>query len=129
MNVYDDLMLNLRKQLNNLNKFFDNMNKLIVDGKSYDVKGTNVSVSRNIIKVNGVTIVDNIVSDTVHIKWEGDVANLDCTSCEITGNVQGKVNATSVKCGDVGGNIDATSVKCENVAGKIDAVSVTHKKD
>lgn len=129
--TYDTLLKKLKskfKQLNNYLDNFYNMNKITIDGVSYDVEGNNVSIVKKRILVDGKVIVDNISGNTVHVKWEGDLAKLDCTSCEIVGNVHGKVDATSVVCGDVGGDIDATSVKCGNVAGDIDAVSVKRRK-
>jgi len=127
--TYDTLVKKVKSKFKKLNNYFDNfMNKITIDGVSYDVEGKNVSVVNRRIIVDGKVIVDNIISNTVHIKWEGELAKLDCTSCEIVGNVHGKVDATSVVCGDVGGDIDATSVKCGNVAGDIDAVSVKHRK-
>lgn len=107
-----------------LKKQFKLMNKLIVNGIEHMVEGNNVSIVKRSIVVNGKIIVDNIVGDSVHVKWEGDLANLDCTSCEITGNVNGRVDSTSVRCGNVGGNVDATSVRCGNIGGRVDATSV-----
>lgn len=143
---YDQLLGKVRNRLAKVNKSFDNllenMNKLIIDGITHEVEGNNVSIVKKSVRVNGKVIVDNIESDTIHIKWEGDVANLDCTSCDITGNVTGNVEATRVTCGNVGGdvectsiqcddvqgNVDATSVKCGNVGGSVDGVSVKHRK-
>lgn len=73
---------------------------------------------------NGFVIVEDLHGD-VHVKFEGDLASLDCTSCEISGSVHGDVDGTNVVCGDVGGSVDATNVRCKNINGNVDAVNVS----
>ena len=121
----------LRKYITNNKRMFEKLNKLIVNLKEYLVEGTNVKVenvnnSNVTITVNGKTVVSGL-SGNVHITWEGPLANLDCNSCTINGDVKGNVDANSVKCGNVGGNVDGNSVTCGDVKGKIDAVSVNRK--
>lgn len=106
------------------------MNKITVNGNSYYVGGKDVVVRT----VNGNTTVtvngNNIVTtsdNNVKVTFEGDLANLDCTSCTINGNVKGDVDCTSIKCGDVGGNIDCTSINCGDVKGNIDGTTVNCK--
>jgi hypothetical protein len=110
------------------------MNILTINGKTYSVEGGKIVVRQNqghgngsYVKVNNVIIENNIQSDNIVVTFQGDLASLDCTSAVINGNIQGNVNATSVKCGDVSGDIEGTNVKCGNVLGKIDAVNVQRK--
>lgn len=84
-------------------------NRITINGETFDVDGK---------------VVKEGLSGDVHVKFEGDLAKLDCNTCTITGNVYGKVNANTVHCRDVGGDIDANTVHCGNVAGDIDANSI-----
>lgn len=104
------------------------MNKLFINERSYNVTGTNVSVVGRKLYVNGKlveTISKEEAENTVHIRFEGDLANLNCTSCEIAGNVEGHVDGTNIKCGDVQGNVDGTNITCGNVAGDVDGTQIS----
>ena len=103
------------------------MNIITINGKRIECSGRNIKVVDDKVFVDGKLMEGNL-SGTVKIQFEGDLANLDCTSAEVNGNVQGNVDCTSIRCGDVAGDIDATSVRCKNVKGDIDAVSVKRKK-
>lgn len=99
------------------------MNNITINGRSFSVKGNNISVINNRVIVDGVVIEDGL-SGIVEVKFEGDIASLRCDgSATINGNVMGNVDAGgSVDCGDVGRNVDASgSVRCGNVGGDIDA--------
>jgi len=127
----------------NFNNLF-NMNKITINGQAFNVDGNNVTVKsincRSKITVNGVVIADNLEGDVI-IKWEGDLANLDCVNAEISGNVNGKVdatnitcnnitgdvNSTSIECNDIKGDINSTSVECSNITGNVKALSVDYK--
>lgn len=117
-----------------LNKLFkkisDFMNQMTIKTESrtvvHHVAGRNVSIKSRKVYVNG-KLVESITEEDgneITITWEGDLANLDCTSCTINGEVKGNVDATNVKCGNVGGDVDGTSVNCQTVHGKVDATSV-----
>lgn len=138
-------MINLIKNI--YNKLFP-MNTVIINGKTYNVSGNNISVQNisgkgNKVIINGVTIVDGLEGNEVTVKWEGDLANLNCTSAIINGDVNGdvdtqsltcknitakKVESQSIDCADIYGDVDSQSVTCNNVTGDIDAMSVTCKK-
>lgn len=112
----------------------DRLIKMFINDTEYNVKGTNIKVVNDSIFVNGELVSKGNVG-TVHIKWEGPVANIDCTSLEVVGdvngdvdctslqvggNVTGDVDATSVKVtGDINGNVDATSLTCKGISGKV----------
>lgn len=105
------------------------MNIITINGKQYSVEGRKIVV-RDIpkqgaeVRVNNRVIESNIQGSELQISFTGDLADLDCTSAIIYGNVRGDVDCTTITCGDVGGDIDATNVHCKKVHGDIDAVNV-----
>ena len=103
------------------------MNVITINGRRYEVSGNNISVSNGKIKVDGVTIEEGLTG-TVKVQFEGDLANLECADAKINGNIHGNVNAADLKCGDVGGNVNAADVKCGNVAGRVNAAEVRMRK-
>ena len=98
------------------------MNILKIDGKSFSVSGKNIRVKQRNVYVDGdlVTTIEG-EAKTIHVEFQGDLAELDCNTCTINGNVQGSVDANTINCKDVGGNIDANTVNCGKVNGDIDA--------
>jgi len=102
-------------------------NKITINGKTIEVEGNNISVNNGVIKVDGKVIEEGLTG-TVKVRFEGDLANLECADAKIIGNVHGNVNAADVKCGDVGGNVNGADVKCKNVAGKVSAAEVRMRK-
>jgi len=138
MTIFDETEKWLDDKLNLIKKY---MNKIIIDNKSYDVKGRNIVVRNGKVIVDGEVIKDGL-SGTVKIEFQGDLASLDCTTAvvngnvkgdvdgttiTINGNVQGSVDGTTIKCGDVGGDVDGTTVNCGNVRGDVDAMTVKRK--
>jgi hypothetical protein len=101
------------------------MNIITINGTRYEVQGKDINVRKSSVYVNGTQVVTDL-SGTVKIEFQGDLANLDCTSAIINGNVRGDVDCTSaIITGDVGGSVDATTVKCGNVGGDVDGTTVT----
>jgi len=119
------------KKLFNKLKNSMNVNQITIDGQTFQVNGNNVRVTSSngltTITVDGTTITSGKYNSDVKIKWEGDLANLDCTTCEINGNVTGDIDATTVKCGNVNGNVDGTTINCGDVKGYVDGVTVNCK--
>ena len=105
------------------------MNTITINGQKYNVDGQNISVRYNSVYVDGKLVVGQLTND-VHITFEGDIANLDCTSATINGNVTGNVDATSVKIvGNIDGDVDATSVNVNgNINGNVDGTTISYKK-
>lgn len=120
-------------------------NRIIINGEfAYDVSGSEVKIKGKKILVNGKVVHicgDN--EETVHVKWEGDLANLDCNTVDMTGrvdgnvnsntatvngNVEGSVDANNVHCGNVGSYVEANIVHCKDVGGNIDAMTVNAQK-
>jgi hypothetical protein len=102
------------------------MNTIIVNGKKYQVQGTNVSVRNNRIYVDGKDITDGAepFAGIVEIRWEGALAALQSDAAvNVDGDVKGDVKAEgSVNCGHVGGDVKAEgSVNCGRVTGKVKA--------
>lgn len=99
------------------------MNKIIINGKTIMTKGKILIVTGDTI-ICDESVVQTGLSKIVEVKFEGDLANLEC-DCEVTinGDVHGNVRAgNGVTCGNVGGNVDAgNSVDCGNVQGDVDA--------
>jgi hypothetical protein len=102
-------------------------NKITINGKTIEVEGNNISVSNGVIKVDG-KVIETGLTGTVKVRFEGDLANLECADAKIIGNVHGNVNSADLKCGDVGGNVNAADVKCGNVAGRLNAAEVKMRK-
>ena len=108
------------------NKF---MNIITINGTKHTVTGKNIQVRNNSVYVDGKLVVESLTND-IHVTFEGDLAELDCTSATINGNVMGSVDCTSAKIsGDVKGNVDGTSINIQgNVGGDVDGVTVSYKK-
>ena len=112
MNFFADLV---NKELDKKFK----MNTVVINGRSISVQGNNISVVNDKIYVDG-KLVESGLSGNVNVQFVGDLANLECNTCEITGNVQGNVKSNTVKIsGSVGGDVKANTVKCGDVAGKV----------
>jgi hypothetical protein len=108
------------------------MNIITINGRQYSVEGRKIII-RDVknagaeVRVNNQVVESNIRERELQITFTGDLADLDCTSAIIYGNVKGDIDCTSITCGDVGGDVDATNVHCKKVNGKIDAVNVSIK--
>jgi len=102
-------------------------NNMIINGKRYDnIQGNNVCINGGQIIVDGKVICDDNTGEVV-IKWEGDVANLDCSNADIYGNVTGDVDGTNIDInGDVGGSVDGTNITCGKVNGNVKGMNITH---
>jgi len=104
-----------------------NKNKITINGKTYDVSGRNIVVKNDTIYVDG-QVVESGLSGIVKIEFTGDLANLDCTTAVINGNVQGDVDGTNITCGDVGGDVDGTNISCGDVKGDVDGTNFNFKR-
>ena len=102
------------------------MNTININGKSYIVRGKNVVIKNNKVIVDGSVIEENM-KGIVKVEWIGDLANLDCDSAEVNGNVHGNVDCTNLKCDDIKGNVDCTNLNCNDIYGDVDAVTVNCK--
>jgi len=99
-------------------------NKITINGKSYEVSGKNISVKNDSIYVDG-QLIESGLSGNVKVEFTGDLANLDCTTATINGNITGDVDCNTITCGDVGGDVDGTTIKCGNVGGDVDGTNIT----
>ena len=111
----------------------------IVRSKNIQITTSKISNSQVNINVGGDVVAQNYSNgtDTIKIRFEGDLARLDCGSCEISGSVHGNVDSGSLK---VSGNITADSIDCGSLdchgdisarkidAGSIKALSITKTK-
>ena len=110
------------------------MNRIIINGVEFNVEGSSVSIINGQVIVGGNKIID--IPDTT-IRWEGDLASLQCDQSVTCGDVHGELSAKgSVTCGNVNGSVRAGgSVKCDDVgsgitcAGSVKCASVTGKID
>lgn len=105
------------------------MSTIIINGTSFSVSGSNISMVNGTVYVDGVAIQTGELTGIVKIQFEGDLASLQCDkSVEVNGRVCGNVKAHgSVTCGDVGGNVDSGgSTTCNNVTGDVDAGGSVH---
>lgn len=106
---------------------FKNKNKITINGKTYEVSGNNIRVQNDSIYVDG-QLIESGLKDTVKIEFTGDLANLNCTTATILGDVKGDVDGTTITCGNVAGDVDGTTIKCGDVGGDVDGTSVTCNK-
>lgn len=54
------------------------MNTIVVNGKRMQVEGNNISINGNKIFVDGEELNCEELKNEVIIKWEGDLASLEC---------------------------------------------------
>jgi len=120
------------------------MYTLILDGIRHAVTSNNIVVkdvsnSRVNITVGGDMVAGNYSNgtNTIKISFEGDLAQLECGKCEISGSVHGSVDSGSLK---VKGNVTADSIDCGSLncegdisvrkldAGSVKALSITKTK-
>jgi hypothetical protein len=106
-------------------------NNIFVNGKAYSVNGNNISIINNKVYVDGKEInTDEKLSGEITIRFEGDLANLQC-DCPviINGNVKGDVDSKgSINCENVYGNLKSYgSVNCRDVHGDLTAYGSVHK--
>lgn len=80
-----------------------------INGKTTSVSGRNIRVSSGKIFVDDQLIEEGL-SGEVTVKFEGDLASLDCTVATVNGDVKGDVDANTLTCGDIGGSVDANTV-------------------
>lgn len=104
------------------------MNQIVVNGNRYSVSGKNITVKNGTVYVDDKIIESNL-SGEVTIKFEGDLANLDCNNAIVNGYISGNVDCNSLKCGNISGNVDATSVICCDISGDVYATSVNCKNN
>jgi hypothetical protein len=99
------------------------MNKITVNGEVFYSTSNDVHVQDDNIFVGG-KLVKAGLPQVVKVLWEGDVANVDCTTLHVTGDV----DATNVTAGGsiTARKIDATNVESHGTitAERIDAVNV-----
>lgn len=116
----ENIVLKLVSLLKNLAK---KMNTIIINNKSFSVSGNCITIKNNTLKVDGKTIEEGLTGN-VKVEFTGDLADLNCNSCEIHGNVKGDVNTNSITCRDVVGDVDANIVHCSRITGDVDANNV-----
>lgn len=98
---------------------------ITINGRTVVVQGNGsvVKVHNGRVTVNGQVIEEGL-SGTVDIRWEGPAASIEADGSVECGAVSGSVAAGgSVQCGGgVGGNVSAGgSVNCGNVTGNVSA--------
>lgn len=95
-------------------------NYININGQSFEVSGSNVSITNGTVYVDGKEIINDL-KGIVEIKWEGEVANINSqASVSVAGNVQGDIAAGgSISCGDIlTGNAKANgSITCSDIHG------------
>lgn len=107
----------------------NSFNRVIINGKTINCSGSNISIQNGEVVIDGKVIQSNIGYD-IKVVVYGDVNKLDCAgsvevhgncgsidcsgSCKVDGNVNGDIDASgSVTCGNVAGDIDCSgSVRC-----------------
>jgi hypothetical protein len=95
---------------------------VIVNGKKYEVEGSNISIVNNKIYSDGKLVnKEEINANSIII--EGNVENIETDLSVSCNNVKGDIKAGgSINCDNVGGNVTAGgSVNCDKVKGNINA--------
>lgn len=98
------------------------MNKVVINGKTINCRGKDISIIGNKVFVDGKEISNKATKNCdVHIY--GDVGNIKCEGSVSCNEVLGDIDAGgSVNCDDVGGNINCGgSCNCDNVDGSVTA--------
>lgn len=98
------------------------MNRIVINGKTLNCSGSNISIINNQIFVDGKQVSGDVTKKCdVHIY--GDVGNIDCEGSVSCNNVNGDIFAGgSVNCDDVGGNVHCGgSCNCDEVKGNVNA--------
>ena len=98
------------------------MNRIVINGKSINCSGNNVSIINNKVFVDGKEITDETINNS-DVCIYGDVESIDCQGSVNCNNVKGNIEAGgSVNCDDVGGNINCGgSVRCDEIKGSVNA--------
>jgi cytoskeletal protein CcmA (bactofilin family) len=99
------------------------MNKITINGKTFSVQGNNITLNGDSIQVDG-KVIESGLSGEVKVKFEGDLANIDCNDLEVQGNIKGNVDCTNIKCNNIDGDVDCTNLQCQTIYGNIDATKV-----
>jgi len=101
------------------------MNIIRVNGKKYEVSGSNISIVGDKIIVGEESItIDTNTARKITVVWEGPAANVESVfNVNVQGDVQGNVNAgDEVVCGNVRGNVNAgDSITCGDITGNVNA--------
>jgi hypothetical protein len=95
---------------------------VVVNGKKYEVEGSNISIINNKIYSDGKLVnKEEINANSIII--EGNVENIETDLSVSCNNVKGDIKAGgSINCDNVGGNVTAGgSVNCDKVKGNINA--------
>lgn len=84
------------------------MNRITINGQTFSVSSSNVSIVNGVVIVGGDTIISGLEGEgSVHITWEGDLASLKTDASVTCQNVLGNVEAGgSVRCNDVEGSVN-----------------------
>lgn len=98
-------------------------NKIIINGKTIEVEGNNVSIRNGAIYVDDCCVKFGL-SGEVHVHWYGDLAKLNADgSVTCHGNIHGDVRSSgSVHCQDIAGSVRANGrVNAARVGGDVRA--------
>ena len=98
------------------------MNKIVVNGKTIQCNGNNVSIVNNKVFVDGKEISDEAVKKC-DVYIYGDVENISCEGSIQCNDVKGDIECGgSVNCDNVGGSINCGgSCNCDEVKGNVTA--------
>lgn len=98
------------------------MSVITINGNRIEVKGSHISITNGVVKVDGVT-VESGLQGVVEVKWEGPLADLRSDASVTCGDVGGSVTAGgSVQAGDIQGSTAAGgSVHAGDILGIVNA--------
>lgn len=90
------------------------MNTITINGKSITCSGNNIVVTNNKMYVDGKLVEQGLVGE-ITVKFEGDLASLECHNANINGNVNGDVDCHNLKCHDIIGKAKAHNLQCNSI--------------
>lgn len=88
------------------------MYTLILDGVRHAVDSNKIAFRDDKVYA-GDKMITSGLTGTVHVEFHGGLAQLDCGSAVVTGNITGPVDAGSL---EVTGNIEADKVDCGSLS-------------
>lgn len=90
------------------------MNKITINGKSITCSGSSIVVTDDKLYVNGKLIEQGLTGEVI-VKFEGDLASLECHNANVTGSITGDVDCHNLKCHDIIGRVKAHNLQCNSI--------------
>jgi len=90
------------------------MNTININGQSISCSGNNIVITNDQCFVDG-KLVESGLTGVVTIKFEGDLASLECHNAIVNGNILGNVDCHNLKCRDITGKVKSHNTQCNSI--------------